>query len=35
MSKIHFTDASVKRLKMPAGKSQADFFETLATPADP
>ena len=31
MSKIHFTDASVKRLKIPAGKSQADFFETRHT----
>ena len=29
MPKIHFTDAAVKRLKLPAGESQRDFFETI------
>ena len=27
--KIHFTDAAVRRLKLPAGKSQVDYFETI------
>ena len=27
--KIHFTDAAVKRLKLPAGESQVDYFETI------
>jgi integrase len=27
--KLHFTDAAVKRLKLPAGESQQDFFETV------
>ena len=28
-SKIHFTDATVKRLKLPIGARQADYFETI------
>ncbi len=34
MSKTHFTDAGVKRLRLPEGKSQADFFD-LSCPAVP
>lgn len=29
MPKIHFTDAKIKRLKLPADKAQADYFETI------